>query len=161
MDGFIQFLISSEGKYLREKKIFKIIPMVNVDGVILGNFRTGIMGRDLNRSFYHNDPFIEVRLIKDKAKELKPDIFLDFHGHSAKRNVFIYGPNYRIEDKYYLSSRVFPKMISKNTPAFRYYSCNFKIGRSKRTTGRAVMLNQFNVIFSYTIEASSFCYGFG
>ena len=57
IDGFIQFLISPEGKYLREKKMFKIIPMVNVDGVILGNFRTGIMGRDLNRSFYHADPF--------------------------------------------------------------------------------------------------------
>jgi cytosolic carboxypeptidase protein 2/3 len=31
--------------------IFKIIPMVNVDGVVLGNFRTGISGRDLNRVF--------------------------------------------------------------------------------------------------------------
>jgi murein tripeptide amidase MpaA len=28
--------------------------MVNVDGVVLGNFRTGIAGRDLNRMFNLN-----------------------------------------------------------------------------------------------------------
>ena len=54
VDGFLQFILSPEGHYLRERNIFKIIPMVNVDGVILGNFRTGIMGRDLNRSFCKN-----------------------------------------------------------------------------------------------------------
>lgn len=26
--------------------------MVNVDGVVIGNFRTGISGRDLNRVFH-------------------------------------------------------------------------------------------------------------
>jgi cytosolic carboxypeptidase protein 2/3 len=31
--------------------VFKIVPMVNVDGVVLGNFRTGLIGRDLNRLF--------------------------------------------------------------------------------------------------------------
>jgi murein tripeptide amidase MpaA len=29
--------------------------MVNVDGVILGNFRTSISGRDLNRVFHSPD----------------------------------------------------------------------------------------------------------
>lgn len=57
MDGFISFLLSPEGFYLRERNVFKIIPMVNVDGVILGNFRTGIMGRDLNRCFYQYEPY--------------------------------------------------------------------------------------------------------
>jgi len=51
MDGFLKFICSSKGYYLREKLIFKIIPMVNVDGVVLGNFRTSISGRDLNRVF--------------------------------------------------------------------------------------------------------------
>lgn len=51
MDGFLNYLCSPKGYYLREKYMFKIVPMVNVDGVILGNFRTGIAGRDLNRVF--------------------------------------------------------------------------------------------------------------
>jgi murein tripeptide amidase MpaA len=51
MDGFMKFLNSPESFYLREKFIFIIVPMINVDGVVLGNFRTGIAGRDLNRVF--------------------------------------------------------------------------------------------------------------
>jgi murein tripeptide amidase MpaA len=44
-------MCSEEGKLLRDSVIFKIIPMVNVDGVIAGNFRTGLLGLDLNRLF--------------------------------------------------------------------------------------------------------------
>jgi murein tripeptide amidase MpaA len=36
---------------LRSKFIFKIIPMVNVDGVILGNHRVSLAGKDLNRKY--------------------------------------------------------------------------------------------------------------
>jgi len=54
MEGFIRFVCSPDGHYLRDRVVFRIIPMVNVDGVVLGNFRTGIVGRDLNRMF--SDP---------------------------------------------------------------------------------------------------------
>ena len=37
--------------YFYLRIIFKIIPMLNPDGVILGNYRTGVAGRDLNRQF--------------------------------------------------------------------------------------------------------------
>jgi murein tripeptide amidase MpaA len=57
MDGFITQLLSSESEHLLDRTIFKIIPMVNVDGVVLGNFRTGIMGRDLNRCFHLKDTY--------------------------------------------------------------------------------------------------------
>lgn len=57
MDGFINYLLSAEASYLRDTLCFKIVPMVNVDGVVLGNFRTGIMGRDLNRSFNFEDAY--------------------------------------------------------------------------------------------------------
>jgi hypothetical protein len=30
---------------------FKIIPMINKDGVFIGNYRTGIIGDDFNRKF--------------------------------------------------------------------------------------------------------------
>jgi murein tripeptide amidase MpaA len=30
---------------------FKIIPMLNPDGVFIGNYRTGIIGDDFNRKF--------------------------------------------------------------------------------------------------------------
>lgn len=34
--------------------IFKIIPMINPDGVIVGNYRCSLIGRDLNRSYNSN-----------------------------------------------------------------------------------------------------------
>jgi murein tripeptide amidase MpaA len=32
--------------------------MVNPDGVVLGNYRTGMAGRDLNREFIEADPVL-------------------------------------------------------------------------------------------------------
>lgn len=49
--GMIDYLSSQQNvaKILRDKFIFKIIPMMNPDGVIHGNYRTSLSGRDLNR----------------------------------------------------------------------------------------------------------------
>jgi len=51
--GIIQFLLSTDriANYLREAFIFKIVPMINPDGVIVGNNRTSFLGRDLNRNY--------------------------------------------------------------------------------------------------------------
>ena len=53
MQGFINFIIgnSREAIELRKRFIFKIIPMINVDGVIVGNYRTSMSGNDLNRRY--------------------------------------------------------------------------------------------------------------
>ena len=40
---------NEEAKLLREKYIFKIVPMLNPDGVINGNYRCSLAGCDLNR----------------------------------------------------------------------------------------------------------------
>jgi murein tripeptide amidase MpaA len=46
--------------------------MVNVDGVVLGNFRTGIGGRDLNRVFHKPAIYAEINILKNIAQECKP-----------------------------------------------------------------------------------------
>jgi len=53
MDGILDFLCTDEAAYLRSRCIFKIIPMVNPDGVIHGNYRTDLTGVDLNRNWLH------------------------------------------------------------------------------------------------------------
>lgn len=40
---------------MRAHIVFKIIPMVNPDGVTVGNFRTSLCGVDLNRMFRKED----------------------------------------------------------------------------------------------------------
>ena len=51
MEGLIDFLTgySEEAKQLRDNFIFKVIPMLNIDGVINGNYRSNLAGDDLNR----------------------------------------------------------------------------------------------------------------
>ena len=51
MKGVIEFLVSDDDKaqYLRDTYVFKIIPMLNPDGVIVGNYRCSLVGQDLNR----------------------------------------------------------------------------------------------------------------
>ena len=36
---------------LREAFVFIVIPMLNPDGVVQGNYRTSLMGCDLNRKY--------------------------------------------------------------------------------------------------------------
>lgn len=46
--------------------IFVIIPMVNVDGVVIGNGRTGALGKDLNREFHSNNNMLNVEVVRIK-----------------------------------------------------------------------------------------------
>lgn len=39
--------------YLRDKYLFKIVPMINPDGVVNGNYRFSAAGYDLNRKWKH------------------------------------------------------------------------------------------------------------
>jgi hypothetical protein len=97
--------------------------MLNPDGVVLGNFRTSLCGRDLNRAFRASIDalFPEVRFLKELAIKTKEEfknrltVFMDFHGHSVKKNVFIYGPEYGICESNYYKTRILPKLISNKT----------------------------------------------
>ena len=46
MKGIIDFLVSSEPEaiLLRDNFVFKIVPMLNPDGVINGNYRCSLVG---------------------------------------------------------------------------------------------------------------------
>lgn len=67
-EGVINSLLSKKGDWLRKNYVFKIIPMVNPDGVIFGNYRSNLMGWDLNRKWDVHDKygcFPEVKCIKE------------------------------------------------------------------------------------------------
>ena len=76
--------------------------MANPDGVVCGNSRTSMAGKDLNRQFIvaSKQLYPEVAQVKDLAKKIQSNyglfMYLDFHGHSRKKNTFFYGPNYSI-----------------------------------------------------------------
>lgn len=51
VEGLLEFLVSedSAAKTLRDRYVFKIVPMLNPDGVIVGNYRCSLSAHDLNR----------------------------------------------------------------------------------------------------------------
>lgn len=50
---------------LLDSYIFKIIPMLNPDGVIIGNSRCNLYGYDLNRQWKQNNKnFSEIKAVR-------------------------------------------------------------------------------------------------
>ena len=98
IQGVLEYLLSNDpgAKNLRKNFIFKIVPMLNPDGVIRGNFRMNILGKDLNRMW--DEPteetcptiFNTVKMIKKTLDSRDIYFFCDFHGHSNKHNFFLY-----------------------------------------------------------------------
>lgn len=53
MRGFLDFLLSAhaDAQLLRRLFVFKVVPMLNPDGVVVGNSRCSLVGRDPNRAY--------------------------------------------------------------------------------------------------------------
>ncbi|XP_028349902.1 cytosolic carboxypeptidase 1 isoform X6 [Physeter macrocephalus] len=100
MKGTLEYLMSNNptAQSLRESYIFKIVPMLNPDGVINGNHRCSLSGEDLNRQWQSPNPDLHPTIYHAKgllqylaAVKRLPLVYCDYHGHSRKKNVFMYG----------------------------------------------------------------------
>jgi len=167
MEGFIKFITSSHpiSVEMRDRMIIKIIPMMNIDGVIAGNYRCCLSGQDLNRKFTDTDikmfPIIlAIKKLIGEYKVQKKDIFgyIDLHGHSTKKCSFIYGPYYPLHSDKYVRVRILAKLLSDKTKMFRYPACKFRQEHAKINTARLVISREFDVMNSLTLENSF--YGF-
>ncbi|XP_043410662.1 cytosolic carboxypeptidase 4 [Prionailurus bengalensis] len=177
MKGALEFLVSSDpvATLLRENFIFKVIPMLNPDGVINGNHRCSLKGEDLNRQWLSPSAHLQPTIYHAKGLLYylssigrSPRVFCDFHGHSQKKNVFLYGCSIKetlwqaesamgtstvLEDVGY---RTLPKILDKLAPAFTMSSCSFLVEKSRASTARVVVWREMGVSRSYTME-SSYC----
>ena len=101
MKGVIEFLISDEAYSLREQFIFKIVPMLNPDGVRYGNYRGSIFGHDLNRKWIEPDKFLSTSLYLTKnmitniSNHSNIKLVCDIHGHSNLKDFFLFGCSIR------------------------------------------------------------------
>ncbi|NXO62122.1 CBPC2 carboxypeptidase, partial [Phainopepla nitens] len=163
MRGFLDFLLSAhaDARLLRRLFVFKVVPMLNPDGVVVGNSRCSLAGRDPNRAYGMALPgsFPGVwhlrAMVQRVLAEREVVLYCDFHGHSRKNNVFMYGCDAGGDGTgARLRQRVFPLMLSKNAPdKFSFSSCKFRVQKSKEGTGRVSMW-RLGVSHSYTLEVA-------
>jgi hypothetical protein len=78
--GLIDYLTgpSLDAKILRDNFVFKIIPMLNPDGVIVGNYRCSLAGCDLNRCWLNPDRRLHPTIYH--AKQVHSCLFDRVHG---------------------------------------------------------------------------------
>jgi len=164
MKGVIDYLISEDPKAveLRDKFVFKVIPMLNPDGVVNGNYRCSLAGCDLNRRWkypsemLHPTIYHTKKLITRLANERPLALYCDLHGHSRRKNVFFYG-NTQFDNSE--RSRVFPFLMSTLAhPNYSYDYSRFDMSRSKEQTARIAVWRDLGSRHAniYTLEAS-FC----
>lgn len=171
MHGLINFLIgpSSVARQLRDRCVFYIVPMINPDGVIIGNQRCDFIGYDLNWTFSTASkvlqpvPFYIKQLIKDVRTELWSTysnfFYFDIHSHSTKKGIFMYGPHYMLHEENYMKIRMIPKLLSEWTDMFRYYSCKFMAQDHLKECAWLSIWRAFHgMIQCFTLEASYFGY---
>lgn len=149
---------------MRETFIFKIIPMLNPDGVANGNYRCNFVGADLNRRWLnpskllHPEIYFAKKLLKMCHQDNQVLLFCDFHGHTRKRNAFMYGcqlGQHEIDQhKKNNLIRVLPYLLEQKNRIFNFADCKFANEREKESTGRMVMFKEFGILNSYTLEAT-------
>jgi murein tripeptide amidase MpaA len=131
MQGILDFLTDvddKEAKLLRECFVFKVIPMLNPDGVINGNYRCSLAGCDLNRRWktpsktLHSTIYHAKQMILNLHSEKGVVFFCDLHGHSKKKDVFIYGCH---DEEDPSKTRVFPMILSKICPLFSFEASKY------------------------------------
>jgi hypothetical protein len=149
-----------------------IMPIVNPDGVVNGNYRCNCQGKDMNRHFFanHDDEAdkigrcIEVELIRDYLKNQIPagetnplKLFLDIHAHSKDASIFSYAP---VPENAWdvMETKRWSEILDSMSPYFKLENCTFKNEKYKRNCARLGIFRDFELTNSYTIETS--CYGY-
>lgn len=102
--------------------------MLNPDGVINGNYWCSLAGCDLNRRWktpskiLHPTIYHLKQMIASMNEEWPISLFCDLHGHSRKKNIFMYGCNMPKNPE---ETRIFPFLLGKLCPFFNFNDSRF------------------------------------
>ncbi|KAL3672652.1 hypothetical protein V7S43_001947 [Phytophthora oleae] len=155
LDGMLQLLLHPEDESaiaLRRHFVFKIIPMLNPDGVCQGFYRTDTRGVNLNRVYEDPQPELapSVFALKKLLLELVNEyggvdstlaqqnmVYLDLHAHANRRGCFIFGNNHlpdmldasneamEMAIARQVQTQLYARLVGLHTPFFDYMACLF------------------------------------
>ena len=172
-NGFLGFLLQRDDERaikLREKFVFKLIPIVNPDGVSFGHYRSDSQGQNLNR-FYddpkpdlHPETFAVKSLIMYYFGKGSLEVCIDLHAHANRMGSFAYCNHLGSQQQ--IDTIMYTKLVAMNCPYFDFRSCSFsernmsikdKNGESKEGSNRVALYRSTNLVHIYTIETNYSC----
>lgn len=130
--------------------------MLNPDGVANGSHRCSLVGADLNRRWDAPDPQLHRTIYHSKLLlrwlchlGRTPLAYVDLHGHSLHKNMFLYGCRLPgaapgVEDE-------LVQVLDRHAALFDAAGCKFAVEASRMSTSRVVVW-QMGVARSYTLE---------
>ncbi|VDK23134.1 unnamed protein product [Taenia asiatica] len=152
---------------LRRAYVFKVVPSLNPDGVICGNHRCSMAAKDLNRQWLNPSPSLHPTIFHTKClinllAEVgsAPYIYIDLHGHSRMKDIFVYGCDPHLSWKASDATDYLGVAAGSSDDCFLelaelvVFPYSYSVSRVKEATGRVVVWRQFGVARSYTLEAS-------
>ncbi|CAI2359232.1 unnamed protein product [Moneuplotes crassus] len=170
LNGILDVLTDPDheyGKLLRKHFVFKIIPLLNPDGVYRGYYRQDTMGNNLNR--FYKDPkfdqqptiYIAKQIINQLNQTSKFALYIDLHAHASKKGCFMFGNSLSILQQQ-VENMALPKAISLNSIDFDFNQCSFAAGNMKVKDkgtgmtrdgcGRVAIWSDTGIPNSYTLE---------
>ncbi len=143
MEGFINYFANNPKttKRFLKKCTIGIVPMLNPDGVHLGNTRTDSKGVNLNSVYSRADlstPSIYAlkKLIRFLMKKSKINFFFDLHSHFTKRGVFLFGNP--LKKKNYKKVLKFPVIFDEKESDFDLKNSGFGSEKDESTSRREI-----------------------
>ena len=173
-NGILKLLIDNNNpmsKILLDNFIFKLIPIINVDGVSNGYFRLNTEGYNLNRCYLGPSPRINpenyaiTKLFYFYSSHYKVRYYFDLHADMNVRGVYTFGNALKaFED--HVENVLFSFIFKINSSHVDFSHCIFtqkSMGSrakndlaGKEATSRVQFYQKTGLIHTYTIESTYF-----
>ncbi len=184
--GMLELLISSGAlpRLLRKHVIFKVVPMLNPDGVFWGNYRSNGLGHDLNRFYLTPDPASHPTIVATRRlvralfmgeeltlpvepapleegpsvnNDTRLCLVLDLHAHSNCTGAFFYYNSNKDDPVREAAEKAYPSILGRSSRPFASGYCRSSSESGKGGTLRRALDQVLSPPPStYTCEVSCF-----
>ena len=173
-NGILKLLIDNDNqmsKILLDNFIFKLIPIINVDGVSNGYFRLNNEGYNLNRCYLGPSPKITpenyaiTKLFYFYSSNYKVRYYFDLHADMNVRGVYTFGNALKVFEEH-VENVLFSFIFKINCPHVDFSHCIFtqkSMGSKakndvagKEATSRVQFYQKTGLIHTYTVESTYF-----
>ena len=166
LDGVLEFLLREADPRaiaLRERFVFKLIPMLNPDGVARGNYRADQFGLNLNRAYdmatMAKQPsiFAAMAVLRQLHERGQLWCYVDTHAHAGKRGCFLYGNRVLADQRH--DGPLYAHLCAMNARFVDTDQCVFYDGESRHAgSGREAVYAATKLPLVFTLECN-YCDG--